>query len=99
MAKLSFRYWLKPVLFTLFLGNVVAAEPVDQLYWKTDEYPTETFLYTTTDPYSGAMAAIDYACLQYAGSNGTYTNEVDMADSSVNFPAEKAGYCLLRGLF
>ena len=83
----------------LFFSNALAADPVDQLYWKTDEYPEETFLYNTTDPYNGAVASIDYACLQYAGNNGTYTNAVDMADSSVNFPAEKAGYCLLKRPF
>ena len=83
----------------MFFNNAFAADPLGQLYWKTNEYPDETFLYNTTDQYNGAVASIDYACTQYAGSSGTYTNSVDMADSSINYPAEKAGYCLLQRPF
>lgn len=73
-------------------GTVALAYPEGELYWATENYPEHTFPYDTNEPYNGAVAAIDYGCLQYAG-NGTYTGTVRILESSVNFPAEKAGYC------
>lgn len=82
------------ILLFLFLGSALYAFPEGQLYWVMDEYPDSYFLHNTTDDYNGAENAIDYACTQSPGT-GTYTGDVRILASSINFPAEKAGYCQL----
>jgi hypothetical protein len=83
------------LLLNLVLIPVISlgAEPTGALYWKTTGYPNEFFLYNTTDTYNGAVAAFDYACRQNAGT-GTYSGAVEVLGASINFPAEKAAYCL-----
>lgn len=82
------------IFFTLFIlcPQVASASPEGQLYWVVGQYPTVFFLHNTTDTYSGAEQAIDYACRQAPGT-GTYSGTVRILTSSVNYPAEKAGYC------
>lgn len=76
-----------------------AKEPLNELYWKINEYPGETFQYIEAEEYQGGKIAIDYACQQNAGSSGTYTGTVLTYNSSGSFPAQKSGYCMLRRPF
>ena len=69
------------------------AYPEGVLYWATEQYPNNTFLYDSGEEYTGAVAALDYACQQYSGSNGTYTGEVRIDASANNYPAQKGGWC------
>ncbi|MCB2217243.1 hypothetical protein [Desulfofustis glycolicus] len=62
-----------------------------QLYWLVGDDQENFFLYNTFDLYQGAENAIDQACLQAPGI-GTFSGEIRVP-SSLNFPAEKAGYC------
>lgn len=76
-----------------------AEEPINELYWKIDEYPDITFEYIEAEEYQGGKIAIDYACQQNPGSNGTYTGTVIIYNSSGSLPAQKSGYCMLRRPF
>ncbi len=69
-----------------------AEQPVNQLYWATENYPTEYKLWDESLPYEGGYEALDYACRQNPGS-GTYANTVQIENSWGDLPAEKAGYC------
>lgn len=72
-----------------------AEQPVDRLYWATEEYPTEYVLWDAGLPYEGGYAALDHACRQNPG-RGTYTGVVQIVNSSGNLPGMKAGYCKVR---
>lgn len=77
--------------FVLILsGTVAQAYPEGELYWATENYPDQTFLYDPVENYQGAVAALDYACQQYYGSNYEYF-QID--SSANNFPAQKGGWC------
>lgn len=78
---------------TLLFGSsqLLFAGPEGQLYWLIGDNQENFFLYNTFDLYHGAENAIDQACLQAPGI-GTYSREIRVP-SSLDFPAEKAGYC------
>jgi hypothetical protein len=82
------------VLFALPVSSLSAEPPEGQLYWLTDEYPSPDnyVLYDEAAQHTGAVAAIDYACTQNSGSNGTYTGTVSMYYTSEY--TEKAGWCV-----
>jgi len=90
---------LKISIFLIFLASCIVpvpeviAYPEGELYWATEEYPNNTFLYDSEESYTGAVAALDYACQQYSGSNGTYTGEVRIDASANDYPAQKGGWC------
>ena len=79
-------------LFALPAPSLSADPPEGALYWITEEYPNNYFLYDEVAQHTGAVAAIDYACTQESGSNGNYTGRVDMYDTSND--TEKAGWCI-----
>ncbi|WP_446009041.1 hypothetical protein [Candidatus Electrothrix sp.] len=80
------------LLFALPTLSLSEEPPEGQLYWITEEYPDHYFFYDETAQHTGAVAAIDYACTQYSGSNGDYTGTVDMYYTSED--TEKAGWCV-----
>ena len=92
------KLFLSFIIFSLFMVSVslVFAYPEGELYWATEDYPDNTFLYDSGETYTGAMAALEYACQQDPGgsSSGTYTGQVDI--DSQNFPAEKVGACQIH---
>ncbi len=93
------KLFLSFIIFSLFMVSVslVFAYPEGELYWATEDYPDNTFLYDSGEAYTGAVAALDYACQQYHGSNGgTYTGEVHIDASANNYPAQKGGWCIVN---
>ncbi len=75
-----------------FSPRLLTAHPEGELYWIVEDYPDISFPHTTTETYNGAENAIDYACTQNAGI-GTYSGNIQILNSSMNFPAQKGGYC------
>ncbi len=84
-----------PIVSSLILlfcsSQFLFAGPEGLLYWLIGDDQESFFLYNTFDLYHGAENAIDQACLQAPGI-GTYSGEIRVP-SSLDFPAEKAGYC------
>ncbi|HID70166.1 MAG TPA: hypothetical protein EYP35_06850 [Desulfobacterales bacterium] len=79
------------LFFILMVPSTFAlACPEGELYWATENYLDQTFLYDPVEDYQGAVAALDYACQQYYGSNYEYF-QID--SSANNFPAQKGGWC------
>ncbi len=88
-----FSFFL-PFLYTPYPLHS-AEQPVNRLYWATEEYPTEYVLWDEGQPYEGGYAALDSACRQNPGG-GTYTGVVQIVNSSGNLPGMKTGYCKVR---
>jgi len=91
------------IFLIFFVGCIVPvlevfAYPEGEVYWATEDYPDQTFPYDPedADSYSGAIAALDYACQKKPSSNPSaeYTGEVNIED--INFAAEKGGWCRVR---
>ncbi len=82
------------MLFIFLLPLSALAYPVGQLYWATENYPDQTYLYDAVVTYKEAISPLDYACQQNSGSNGTYTGDVMIDTSANNFAAQKGGWCM-----
>ena len=82
---------LTPII--LFVPSIGMAYPEGELYWRAEQCPDNSYLYDVSIPKSeGAVPAIDCACTQYSGNNGTYTGRVEIYEFSEY--TEKGGWCI-----